>query len=74
MVSTPSGAVEYTRFLGAYLIPTAVMGTPSVAFPAGVDDQGLADFLRRSSQDSGHGTQGYEPQTRLVPPAEAQAF
>ena len=40
-VATASGPVDYTRFLGAYLIPTAYLGTPAVAFPAGSDARGL---------------------------------
>jgi amidase len=41
MVTTPRGEVEYSRFLGAYMLPTTVMGTPVVAFPAGADERGL---------------------------------
>jgi len=34
-VSTPKGPVSYTRYLGAYLAPTAALGTPALAFPIG---------------------------------------
>jgi amidase len=40
-VTTAAGPVDYSRFLGAYLIPTTVMGTPVVALPVGANDKGL---------------------------------
>jgi amidase len=40
-VTTPTGPMDYSRFLGAYLIPTVVLGTPAVALPVGADRQGL---------------------------------
>lgn len=40
-VTTPSGPVDYSWFLGAYMIPTTVLGTPVVAIPAGTNDRGL---------------------------------
>lgn len=40
-VATSGGAVDYSRFLGAYLMPTTVLGTPALALPAGTDAGGL---------------------------------
>ncbi|HTL35649.1 MAG TPA: amidase family protein [Kofleriaceae bacterium] len=40
-VTTAGGPVDYSRFLGAYMIPTTVMGTPAAALPVGTDARGL---------------------------------
>lgn len=34
-IPTPAGHVSYSRYLGAYLAPTAAFGTPALAFPLG---------------------------------------
>jgi amidase len=35
------GAVPYSRYLGQYLCPTAVIGTPSLVVPAGLGEGGM---------------------------------
>ena len=40
-IPTDSGEVEYLRYLGSYLGPTAMLGTPALAVPVGRDRNGL---------------------------------
>jgi Asp-tRNA(Asn)/Glu-tRNA(Gln) amidotransferase A subunit family amidase len=40
-ITTPSGRFEYTQYMAAYTAPTAFMGTPALACPAGVDDSNM---------------------------------
>jgi Asp-tRNA(Asn)/Glu-tRNA(Gln) amidotransferase A subunit family amidase len=37
-ITTPSGTFEYTQYMAAYTAPTAMMGTPVLVGPIGVDD------------------------------------
>ena len=38
---TVGGAVAYSRYLGEYLCPTAVIGTPALVVPAGLGESGM---------------------------------
>ena len=40
-IPTANGEVEYLRYLGSYLGPTATLGTPALATPIGHDQDGL---------------------------------
>ena len=40
-IATPAGPVDYSRYLGSYLVPTAMMGTPALAVPIGRDLAGM---------------------------------
>jgi amidase len=40
-ITTPSGRFEYTQYMAAYTAPTAFMGTPALACPAGFDESKL---------------------------------
>jgi amidase len=40
-IRTAGGPVPYSRFLGQYLCPTAVVGTPALVVPAGVGEGGM---------------------------------
>lgn len=40
-IRTTGGPVPYSRFLGQYLCPTAVVGTPALVVPAGCGEGGL---------------------------------
>ncbi len=40
-IRTTGGPVPYSRFLGHYLCPTAVVGTPALVVPAGFGEGGL---------------------------------
>jgi amidase len=40
-IQTANGPVSYSRYLGAFLCPTAVYGTPAVTIPIGVGEGGL---------------------------------
>ena len=40
-IPTPNGKIPYLRYLGAYLGATAMMGTPVLAAPIGLDQRGL---------------------------------
>jgi amidase len=40
-IRTTGGPVPYSRFLGQYLCPTAVVGTPALVLPAGLGEGGL---------------------------------
>jgi len=40
-IRTADGPVPYSRFLGQYLCPTAVIGTPALVVPAGFGECGL---------------------------------
>jgi amidase len=40
-IRTADGAVPYSRYLGQYLCPTAVVGTPALVVPAGTGEGGM---------------------------------
>jgi amidase len=40
-ISTPQGKIEYSRYLGAYTIPTTMYGTPVLTCPIGKDHDGM---------------------------------
>ncbi len=40
-IPTDHGEIEYLRYLGSYLGPTAMLGTPALALPIGRDPKGL---------------------------------
>jgi Asp-tRNA(Asn)/Glu-tRNA(Gln) amidotransferase A subunit family amidase len=40
-ITTASGRFEYTQYMAAYTAPTAFMGTPALACPAGVDESNM---------------------------------
>lgn len=40
-ILTDNAAVPYSRYLGQYLCPTAVIGTPSLVVPAGLGEGGM---------------------------------
>ena len=40
-IQTAGGPVSYSRYLGQYLCPTAVIGTPSLVVPAGFGEGGM---------------------------------
>jgi Asp-tRNA(Asn)/Glu-tRNA(Gln) amidotransferase A subunit family amidase len=37
-IKTPNGLVEYSRYLGSYIVPTTTLGTPVLTYPIGFDD------------------------------------
>ena len=40
-IPTENGEIEYLQYLGSYLGPTAMLGTPALAVPIGHDQSGL---------------------------------
>lgn len=40
-ISTEQGEIEYLRYLGSYLGPTAMLGTPALTVPVGHNENGL---------------------------------
>lgn len=53
-ITTPSGTFEYTQYMAAYTAPTAFLGTPSLAYPMGLDESHMpvgAQFHARRHAD-----------------------
>jgi Asp-tRNA(Asn)/Glu-tRNA(Gln) amidotransferase A subunit family amidase len=40
-ITTASGTFEYSHYMAAYTTPTAVLGTPALACPMGIDDSNM---------------------------------
>jgi Asp-tRNA(Asn)/Glu-tRNA(Gln) amidotransferase A subunit family amidase len=37
-IKTANGLIEYSRYLGSYIVPTTTLGTPVLTYPIGFDD------------------------------------
>jgi Asp-tRNA(Asn)/Glu-tRNA(Gln) amidotransferase A subunit family amidase len=37
-IKTANGVIEYSKYLGSYIVPTTTLGTPVLTYPIGFDD------------------------------------
>lgn len=40
-IQTANGLIEYSRYVGSYMVPTTTLGTPVLTYPIGFDDAGI---------------------------------